>query len=123
MTDMQPPYGAASRRSAAEDPLGIDTVSGSTFNAPRWVSISIVNPNTEVGKPRSEESAAALARFQTRMNLPIVLAALLPLVIVPESGGWVPALVGVVTWLVFVNVSLRIPSSSMASTTRPTWNL
>jgi voltage-gated potassium channel len=43
-----------------------------------------------------------LARFEAYMKLPLILAALLPLIIVPESGDWVAALVGVVSWLVFV---------------------
>ena len=41
-------------------------------------------------------------RFDTRMQLPIVVSAILPLVIVPESTGWVGVVVGVVTWLVFL---------------------
>jgi voltage-gated potassium channel len=36
------------------------------------------------------------------MQVPIVVSAVLPLVIVPESNGWVGAAVGVVTWLVFL---------------------
>ena len=36
------------------------------------------------------------------MRVPLVLSALLPLVIVPEAGGWLGVLVGVVTWLVFL---------------------
>jgi voltage-gated potassium channel len=36
------------------------------------------------------------------MQLPIVVSAILPLVIVPQSNGWVGAVVGVVTWLVFL---------------------
>jgi len=36
------------------------------------------------------------------MQLPIIVSAILPLVIVPESNGWVGVLVGVVTWLVFL---------------------
>src|SRR4051812_44372256 len=36
------------------------------------------------------------------MQLPIVVSAILPLVIVPESGGWLGVVVGVVTWLVFL---------------------
>ena len=34
------------------------------------------------------------------MQLPIVVSAILPLVIIPESDGWVGVVVGVVTWLV-----------------------
>jgi voltage-gated potassium channel len=36
------------------------------------------------------------------MQLPIVVSAILPLVIVPESNGWVGVVVGVLTWLVFL---------------------
>ena len=36
------------------------------------------------------------------MQLPIVVSAILPLVIIPESNGWVGLVVGVVTWLVFL---------------------
>jgi voltage-gated potassium channel len=43
-----------------------------------------------------------MRRFETIMRLPIIVSAVLPLIIVPESGGWVPIAVGIVTWLVFV---------------------
>jgi voltage-gated potassium channel len=61
-------------------------------------------PNTEVlpGQPRSEADAAFLQRFDTIMRLPIIVSAILPLVIVPESGGWIGIVVGIVTWLVFL---------------------
>jgi voltage-gated potassium channel len=36
------------------------------------------------------------------MRVPIIIAAILPLIIVPEGNGWVGVLVGVVTWLVFL---------------------
>jgi voltage-gated potassium channel len=36
------------------------------------------------------------------MRVPIVVSAILPLVIVPQSSGWVGIVVGVVTWLVFL---------------------
>jgi voltage-gated potassium channel len=36
------------------------------------------------------------------MQLPIVVSAILPLVIVPESNAWVGVVVGVITWLVFL---------------------
>jgi voltage-gated potassium channel len=54
------------------------------------------------GQPRSARDAAFLARFGTWMQVPIVVSAILPLVIVPESNGWVGATVGVITWLVFL---------------------
>ena len=54
------------------------------------------------GQPRSERDAAFLERYNTWMQVPIVVSAILPLVIVPQSNGWVGAVVGVVTWLVFL---------------------
>jgi voltage-gated potassium channel len=54
------------------------------------------------GQPRSEASAAFLARFDHVMRLPIVISAILPLIVVPESGGWPGIVVGVSTWLVFL---------------------
>jgi voltage-gated potassium channel len=53
------------------------------------------------GQPRSERDAAFLERYDARMRLPIIVSAILPLVVVPESSGWVGAVVGVATWLVF----------------------
>jgi voltage-gated potassium channel len=54
------------------------------------------------GQPRSEASAAFLARFDSVMRLPIIISAILPLIVVPESSGWPGIVVGVVTWLVFL---------------------
>jgi voltage-gated potassium channel len=54
------------------------------------------------GQPRSDRDAAFLARFNRLMQLPIVVSAILPLVIVPQSNGWVGGVVGVITWLVFL---------------------
>ncbi len=69
-------------------------------------TIAAMDPNPrqvpKPGQPRAGQQAAALERVERRMQLPIVLAALLPLVIVPESGGWLAELVGVLAWLVFV---------------------
>lgn len=36
------------------------------------------------------------------MRLPIVISAILPLVVVPESSGWLGIVVGITTWLVFL---------------------
>jgi voltage-gated potassium channel len=68
------------------------------------VNVAPEVPGTEhrLGQPRSERDAAFLGRFNTWMQLPIVVSAILPLVIVPESNGWVGTVVGVVTWLVFL---------------------
>lgn len=54
------------------------------------------------GQPRTEADAAFLQRYETWMRIPIIVSALLPLIIVPQSDGWVGDVVGVVTWLVFL---------------------
>jgi voltage-gated potassium channel len=54
------------------------------------------------GQPRSERDAAFLKRFDAVMRLPIIVSAILPLLVVPESNGWVGVVVGIVTWLVFL---------------------
>jgi voltage-gated potassium channel len=54
------------------------------------------------GQARSDKDAATLARFDNYMRLPIILAALIPLILVPETGTWLGALVDVVSWLVFL---------------------
>jgi voltage-gated potassium channel len=61
-------------------------------------------PETEhrPGQPRSERDAAFLNRFNAWMRLPIMVSAILPLLVVPQSNGWVGAVIGIVTWLVFV---------------------
>ena len=59
-------------------------------------------PTRLPGEARSEKDAAAVARFDHAMRVPIVLAAILPLIFVPEAGGWVAALIGVVSWVVFL---------------------
>ena len=56
----------------------------------------------KAGAARTPEGAVWLDKYNRQMRLPIVLSALIPLVIVPSEGGWVGALVGVVTWLVFL---------------------
>jgi voltage-gated potassium channel len=54
------------------------------------------------GDARSPGDAAALARFESKIRLPLVLAAVVPLIVVPQSGLWFPVVVGVVSWVVFV---------------------
>jgi voltage-gated potassium channel len=53
---------------------------------------------------KSPEDAAALRKFNDRMALPLVLAALLPIVLIPGENAqeWLVAIVVVVSWLVFV---------------------
>ena len=58
------------------------------------------------GAARSPEDAAYLATFEKRMQLPIILSAILPLLFVPGDStgkaGIVGVVVGVVSWLVFL---------------------
>jgi len=55
-----------------------------------------------VGQPRSLADAEYLERFDAVMRLPLILSALLPIIISPESNGWIGATIGVVTWIVFL---------------------
>ena len=55
-----------------------------------------------VGTPRDARAAAALARYDERAPIPLVLSAVLPLVVAPEPGNPVSVVIGVVSWLVFV---------------------
>ncbi len=59
-------------------------------------------PPLSPGQPRTPADAAALARYDAVMGLPIVLAALLPIIMVPQTGNWVSVAVGVVSWLLFL---------------------
>jgi voltage-gated potassium channel len=54
------------------------------------------------GQPRSQGHAGFIKRFEAWMQMPIVVSAVLPLVVIPQSNGWVGIVVGVVTWLVFL---------------------
>jgi len=54
------------------------------------------------GQARSEADAAFLKRFDAWMQLPIIVSAILPLIVAPETNGWVGIVIGVVTWLVFL---------------------
>jgi len=56
----------------------------------------------ERGQPRSAADAEFLARFDAKMRLPIIAAAILPLVVMSESEGWLAALVELATWPVFL---------------------
>ncbi len=59
-------------------------------------------PARERGAPKSPQDAAALARYERRMRVPIVLSAILPLILVPQQGHWVAVAVGIVSWVVFL---------------------
>jgi len=55
-----------------------------------------------IGQPRSQRDAAFFGRYEATFRWPIIAAAVLPLIIVPESGTWLGIAVGVVSWLVFL---------------------
>ena len=69
-------------------------------------TIETVNATPETahrpGQPRSEHDSAFLEHFDARMRLPIIVSAILPLIVVPESGDWLGVVVGIITWLVFL---------------------
>jgi voltage-gated potassium channel len=54
------------------------------------------------GEPRSDADAAFLRRYNRYARLPIIISAVLPLIVIPESDGWAGIVVGVLTWLVFL---------------------
>ncbi len=53
------------------------------------------------GQPRDAATAAALATYDRRARIPIILSAILPLIVVPEQGNWVAVVINIVSWLVF----------------------
>jgi len=55
-------------------------------------------------RAKSPEDAAYLQRFDERMAMPLVLAALLPIVLMPggDSQSWLVAIIVIVSWLVFL---------------------
>jgi voltage-gated potassium channel len=63
---------------------------------------AVSQPNLQRGRPRSSSDAAVLHRFDTLMQLPIAASAILPLLIVPGSNGWVGVVIGVLSWVVFL---------------------
>jgi voltage-gated potassium channel len=58
---------------------------------------------SKAGRPRSPEDARRLARFDAAMAFPLVLAALLPLVLLPgDDTSLFAAAVNIVAWIVFL---------------------
>ena len=78
----------------------------SVCRAGRSGSIESVDDSPDIehrpGRPRSERDAVLAERFDARMRLPVIVSAILPLVVAPEPHGWVGAVVGIATWLVFL---------------------
>jgi voltage-gated potassium channel len=55
------------------------------------------------GRPRTPADARVLARFDAVMALPLVLAAVLPLLLLPgDDEGLLAAAVNIVAWVVFI---------------------
>lgn len=59
-------------------------------------------PWVNAGTPRDANAAAALARYDARAPIPLVLSAVLPLVVAPVPGNPVSVVIGVLSWAVFV---------------------
>jgi voltage-gated potassium channel len=59
-------------------------------------------PWLNAGTPRDAKAAAALARYDARAPIPLVLSAVLPLVVAPVPGNPVSVVIGVLSWAVFV---------------------
>lgn len=59
-------------------------------------------PWLNAGTPRDATAAAALARYDARAPIPLVLSAVLPLVVAPVPGNPVSVVIGVLSWAVFV---------------------
>jgi voltage-gated potassium channel len=97
VVDQDPPPGTSTGFSCPVNPAAGAGSSGT-------IETVTATPETKHGpaQPRSERDAAFLERFDAWMRLPIMVSAILPLVVVPESNGWVGVVVGIVTWLVFL---------------------
>ena len=59
-------------------------------------------PSDRGARPRTDADARFLARYDRAMRLPIVLAAILPLILSPQPGNPVGLVVGIASWLVFL---------------------
>ena len=59
-------------------------------------------PWLNAGTPRDAKAAAAIARYDARAPIPLVLSAVLPLVVAPVPGNPVSVVIGVLSWAVFV---------------------
>jgi voltage-gated potassium channel len=67
---------------------------------PAAAAATLVPPRP--GAPRSDADAAVIARHDHVMQIPIILSAVLPLVIAPQQGRPVSVVIGIVSWLVFL---------------------
>ena len=62
----------------------------------------VIEPLAPRGQPKTAADAAALERYDRVARVPIILAAILPLILAPESGHWVGLVVDIGSWLVFL---------------------
>jgi voltage-gated potassium channel len=62
----------------------------------------VIQPLAPRGQPKTAADAAALERYDRFARVPIILAAILPLILAPESGHWVGLVVDIGSWLVFL---------------------
>lgn len=60
------------------------------------------SPYSGRGQPRDARAAAALATYEKRVRIPLVLSAILPIIVAPEQDNPVSVAIGIVSWLVFV---------------------
>jgi voltage-gated potassium channel len=62
----------------------------------------VIEPLPSRGQPRTAADAAALERYDRFAKLPIILAAVLPLILTSNPGTWVGLVVDVGSWVVFL---------------------
>ena len=62
----------------------------------------MIEPLALRGQPKTAADAAALARYDRFAKLPIILAAVLPLILTSDPGTWVGLVVDIGSWVVFL---------------------
>src|SRR3954451_865429 len=62
----------------------------------------VIQPLTPRGQPKTAADAAALERYDGVARLPIILAAVLPLILTSDPGTWVGLVVDLASWVVFL---------------------
>ncbi|MEZ5114702.1 MAG: ion transporter [Candidatus Nanopelagicales bacterium] len=65
-------------------------------------TVHVAGLEVQGARPRKKGDGRKLATWDRYMRLPIVLAALLPLVMAPGPNHWLTYVLGIGTWLVFV---------------------
>jgi voltage-gated potassium channel len=72
---------------------------GSPPDAPEHVHVHV---HASGARPRTPADGRFLARFDKAMRLPIILAAVLPLMVSPQPNHPIGVIVGIASWVVFV---------------------